>query len=103
MTSKPLHTPSNSGVRPFGNREGLSLEFKEARDALPRNTFETICAFLNLDGGLLVLGVANDGIVTGIDSTAVDRIRTEIANLSNNPDNGAATVAHQCRAQARAL
>ncbi|MFZ4395157.1 MAG: Fic family protein [Kiritimatiellia bacterium] len=85
MTSKPLHTPSASVTHPFGGREGLSLEFKEARDALPRNTFETICAFLNLDGGLLVLGVADDGIVSGIDPNAVDRIRTDIANLSNNP------------------
>ena len=37
-------------IRPFGKGEGPSLEFKEAGDTLPRSFFETVCAFLNLDG-----------------------------------------------------
>ena len=45
MTSTPLHMTSDSRDRHFGGREGLSLEFKESREALPRNTLETICAF----------------------------------------------------------
>lgn len=73
-------------LRPFGLREGLALEFKEAAEALPRNLFETVCAFLNLDGGLIVLGVADDGTVTGIAHDAVDRMKAEIASLSNNPN-----------------
>jgi ATP-dependent DNA helicase RecG len=73
-------------TRPFGKREGPSLEFKEAADTLPRSFFETVCAFLNLDGGLIVLGVADDGTVTGVAHDAVDRMKTEIASLSNNPN-----------------
>lgn len=73
-------------IRPFGMREGPSLEFKEAADTLPRSFFETVCAFLNLDGGLIVLGVADDGTVTGVARDAVDRMKTEIASLSNNPN-----------------
>ena len=73
-------------IRPFGVRESLLLEFKEAAEALPKNFFETVCAFLNLDGGLIVLGVANDGTVVGIVRDVVDRMKTEIANLSNNPN-----------------
>ncbi len=73
-------------VRPFGKREGPSLEFKEAADTLPRSFFETVCAFLNLDGGLILLGVADDGTVTGVARDAVDRMKTEIASLSNNPN-----------------
>ena len=70
---------------PFGKHEGLALEFKEAANALPKNFFETVCAFLNMDGGLILLGVADDGTVTGVSADVVSRITAEIASLSNNP------------------
>ena len=70
---------------PFPRREGISLEYKEAADNLPKNFFETVCAFLNRDGGLIVLGVADNGTVTGVNPGAAGRIRADIANLSNNP------------------
>ena len=75
-----------AGEHPFGSQEGLELEFKEASQALPKNFFETVGAFLNLDGGLIILGVADDGVVTGVDADAVERIKADIANLSNNPE-----------------
>ena len=31
--------------------EGISIEFKEAKNSLPKNVFATICAFLNSEGG----------------------------------------------------
>lgn len=65
--------------------EGLHREFKEAGNRLPNSLFETVCAFLNTDGGTILLGVADDGTVTGVDPNAVDRMKTELANLSNNP------------------
>lgn len=71
--------------RPFGAVEGISLEFKRATDTLPSNLFETVCAFLNMDGGLIVLGVEDDGEVSGVDPAAVGRLKGDIANLSNNP------------------
>ena len=72
--------------RPFGKKENLALEFKRAARDLPQSLFETVCAFLNLDGGLIVLGVADDGTITGIAPDAVDRMKAEIASLSNNPN-----------------
>lgn len=72
-------------TRPFGTTEGLDLEFKRAEKSLPRNFFETVCAFLNLDGGSIILGVEDDGGVSGVDPEAVEQIKTDIANLSNNP------------------
>ena len=72
--------------KPFGSSETLTLEFKEAAASLPRNFFETVCAFMNRDGGLIVLGVADNGEVTGVNKDAVERLKTEIANLSNNPN-----------------
>ena len=46
--------------------EGLTVEFKRAREALNRDVYETICAFLTQRGGTLVLGAADYGSFTGI-------------------------------------
>ena len=70
---------------PFGRKEGLTLEFKRAGDHLPSGFFESVCAFLNLDGGTIILGVEDDGTISGVSPEAVERIKTDIANLSNNP------------------
>ncbi|RDV17280.1 AAA family ATPase [Pontibacter diazotrophicus] len=64
--------------------EGLRLEFKEAKAALPANLFETICAFLNRCGGDILLGVTDDGTVTGIDADKVEQLTKDLVNLTNN-------------------
>jgi ATP-dependent DNA helicase RecG len=71
--------------KPFGSKEGLALEFKRAAERLPANFFDTVCAFLNMDGGLIILGVEDDGIISGINENSIERIKADIANLSNNP------------------
>ena len=40
-------------------REKRTLEYKEAWSELPSNLFESVCAFLNRDGGVIVLGLEN--------------------------------------------
>jgi ATP-dependent DNA helicase RecG len=67
------------------HKEGIRLEFKEARFALPNNLFETICAMLNRDGGNILLGVNDNGKIVGIDPLRVDQMLTDLVNLSNNP------------------
>ena len=47
--------------------EGLTVEFKKAQAELPKSLFETICAFLNRQGGIILLGVADDKTVVGVD------------------------------------
>ena len=69
----------------LARKERATIEFKEARLDLPRNLFETVCAFLNRDGGVILLGVDDRGQVTGVDPAAVDRLTADIVNLSNNP------------------
>jgi ATP-dependent DNA helicase RecG len=44
--------------------ESRTVEFKRARNELPGNIHETICAFLNRDGGDLLLGVTDDKLFT---------------------------------------
>jgi ATP-dependent DNA helicase RecG len=46
--------------------EGISIEFKEAAHSVPRSLYETIVSFANTDGGTILLGVTNDGIISGI-------------------------------------
>ena len=42
-------------------RESATMERKESARELPRSLFESVCAFLNQDGGTILLGVADDG------------------------------------------
>ena len=65
--------------------EGLTVEFKTAKAGLPVNLFETICAFLNRGGGTILLGVADDKTVVGVDPQKADAYCKDITNLSNNP------------------
>ncbi|MDR1555832.1 MAG: ATP-binding protein [Tannerellaceae bacterium] len=46
--------------------EGLYMEVKTAVTSLPRNVYETICAFLNRKGANLFLGVKDNGKIEGI-------------------------------------
>jgi len=65
--------------------EGIRNEFKQARDKLPENLFETICAMLNRSGGDIILGADDNGNLTGINATKITEMIAGIANLSNNP------------------
>ena len=46
--------------------EGLTIEFKKAKEELPLNLFETVCAFLNRNGGNILLGINDDRSVEGV-------------------------------------
>lgn len=65
--------------------EGISVEFKECRNKLNKDVFESICAFLNRNGGDLILGVNDSGKITGIAPEAVEQIKKELVTALNNP------------------
>jgi ATP-dependent DNA helicase RecG len=67
------------------NGENIAVEFKECRSAISKTCYETICAFLNRHGGELLLGVKDNGEVTGIDEQYVGRIKKDFTNAINNP------------------
>ena len=67
-------------------KEDIRLEFKESKNTLPKNLFESICAMLNRDGGDILLGVADNGVVVGIAPEAEEALVKDIVNLSNNPE-----------------
>ena len=65
--------------------EGISIEFKECKDALPKNIFETLCAFLNRFGGDIFLGLKNDGTIVGVDKDKSKKIKADFVSAMNNP------------------
>jgi ATP-dependent DNA helicase RecG len=65
--------------------ESRTVEFKKAGLALNRDLYETICAFLNRDGGDIFLGVKDDGTIQGVDPASVSRMKRDFANTINNP------------------
>ncbi len=46
--------------------ENMNTELKLASQSLPKNLFETVCAFLNTIGGIIILGVNDKREIIGI-------------------------------------
>lgn len=67
--------------------EGITTEFKEATNKLSKNLFETVCSFLNRNGGNIFLGITDNGVITGIDETSIISMKKDFANLCNNSKN----------------
>ena len=65
--------------------EGLAIEFKRCSGRVESDTFETICAFLNRFGGDVLLGVENDGAVSGVSPKGAADLRNNVVNAANNP------------------
>ena len=65
-------------------KENIRLEFKKARNKLPSNIFESICAMLNRDGGDILIGISDNGELIGVDTENVDEIVSQVVNQSNN-------------------
>lgn len=72
-------------TRLLKQKEDIRLEFKEAGMALPSNLFETVCAMLNREGGDILLGTDDKGNIIGIDRSKIELLKTDLVNLSNNP------------------
>ena len=64
--------------------EGIEVEFKLAQNGLPENLFETVCAFLNRNGGHVILGIDDDRNVIGINPAKIDNYIQQIVTASNN-------------------
>lgn len=77
MNAENLHSIINRG-------EGINIEFKECKNKFSQSVFETICAFLNRNGGHLLLGVADDKTIIGIEETAIEAIKKDFTTAINN-------------------
>ena len=66
-------------------KEGTEIEFKQSREHLPRNVYESVCAFLNRRGGHVVLGVDDDGKIVGISQAHIQEQLDTLSKDMNNP------------------
>jgi ATP-dependent DNA helicase RecG len=64
--------------------EGIDIEFKESTNSLSRDVFESVCAFLNRNGGHIVLGVKDNGKISGVNESKIDKIIDNFVTLTNN-------------------
>ena len=64
--------------------EGIQVEFKSSLFDLNKDTFESICAFLNRNGGHLLLGVTNSGKIEGVIEGSVKEIIDSLITSCNN-------------------
>ena len=63
--------------------ESITVEFKQSKGKLNKDVFETVCAFLNRNGGHLFLGVRDDGEIIGIKDEEIEKIKKEIEENIN--------------------
>ena len=66
--------------------EGLRIEFKAAQSGVPVTLYDTVAAFLNREGGIIVLGVDDNGTVLGLSSQNIMKIKQDVVTALNNPD-----------------
>ena len=64
--------------------ESITLEFKTCEKKLNKDVYDTVCAFLNRHGGIILLGVTDDGEVQGINSQYISQIRKDFVTTINN-------------------
>ncbi len=63
-------------------KEGVQLEFKKGSGGFPKDAWSTYSAFANTEGGLLIIGVDDDGKVTGISNP--EQIKKDFIDTANN-------------------
>ena len=62
--------------------ESDDLEFKSARGGLPKSLWETYSAMANTYGGVIILGVEDNGTVSGVNN--ISRVKADLWNTLNN-------------------
>lgn len=70
----------------INNGEGVTTEFKAANKNLPKSLFETVCAFLNRNGGHIFLGIGDNREILGISEDNIVKLRKDFINLCNNSE-----------------
>lgn len=66
--------------------EGPKIEFKAASDSVPGSFYETVVSFSNTNGGTILLGVNDAGLVSGIDPAASVKLQKDIITALNSMD-----------------
>ena len=88
MVLPPLPTDQELKVlKTFPYNEGRHLEFKSSIQCSKHKVLPTVCGFLNVGGGHMIFGVADDLTVNGFSATAKD-LDTFLLYIDNIVRNG---------------
>lgn len=66
------------------NGEKIDVEFKESKDALNKDIYDSVCSFNNRNGGHILLGVNDKRKIVGVNPDKVDKIIKEFTTSINN-------------------
>ena len=66
------------------NGEKIDVEFKESKNALTKDVFDTVCSFNNRNGGHILLGVNDKREIVGVSKDKVDKVIKEFPMAINN-------------------
>lgn len=64
--------------------ENIRVEFKKSTNEITKDVYDTVCSFSNREGGVIFLGVKDDGTIVGVDEKAVERIKKDFVTTINN-------------------
>ena len=64
--------------------EGIALEYKKATSQIPKSVYETVVAFANRQGGMLLLGVDNNGKVIGVEKDKIEKMKSDFTTAINS-------------------
>lgn len=66
--------------------EGLKIEFKEAQNGVPNTLYDTVVSLLNREGGVILIGINDNGEVLGLGEQNLMNLKQDIVTALNNPE-----------------
>lgn len=79
MTEEVLKTLLESG-------ESVTIEYKTSKDKVSNSVYESVCSFLNRSGGIILLGVGDNGRVVGVNPDRANALIKDIVNSIQNSE-----------------
>ncbi|QQK06959.1 RNA-binding domain-containing protein [Miniphocaeibacter halophilus] len=66
-------------------KETKTVEFKEAKNKIPKSIYETVCSFSNRNGGNIYLGIKDDGTIIGVDPNSIIQMKKDfVTTIQSN-------------------
>lgn len=64
--------------------ENISVEFKKSTKDITKDVYDTVCSFSNRDGGIIILGVKDNGEIIGVLDDQIDSMKKDFVTTINN-------------------
>ena len=66
--------------------EGATIEYKTCAEQISESLYETVCSFLNHNGGKILVGVRDSGEIVGVNSEKAETLKANIITAIKNPE-----------------